>query len=79
MVGLLGVHVDDVLVSRSSQVYEAKITELRKTFPFGSWNSAPKEKTVFCGGELSQKSSGEINLKLETRKIWSWFERSEHD
>ena len=65
LVGLLGVHVDDVIVSGSGPVYEAKITELRNTFPFGSWKSAQKEKTVFCGCELSQKNNGEINLKQE--------------
>ena len=65
LVGILGVHVDDVICAGDGEVYQQKVSSLRKCFPFGSWKSAMKESVTFCGSEVNQDARGEITMKQE--------------
>ena len=63
--GVLGIHVDDIVTSGKGVVYENKVKELRKLFPFGSWKNARNETVTFCGCEVKQKGCGEIVMSQE--------------
>ena len=63
--GILGIHVDDIVTSGEGKLYDEKIQELRKLFPFGSWKNAKNETVTFCGCELKQKQCGEIVMSQE--------------
>ena len=63
--GLIGVHVDDVVCSGHGEFYDGKVQALRQTFPFGSWESAQREKVIFCGAELNQNHQCEITMSQE--------------
>ena len=65
LIGLLGVHVDDVLICGHGSLFESQVEKLRNTFPFGSWKDARKETVVFCGAELRQEPDGTIHLNQE--------------
>ena len=54
LVGLLGCHVDDLLVSGSGDYFQERIKVLRQSFPFGSWQHAQSEAISFCGCEVKQ-------------------------
>ena len=60
--GLIGCHVDDLLVSGKGDLFESRIKELRSAFPFGSWQSAQEEQITFCGCEITQDSHFSICL-----------------
>ena len=40
LVGVIGCHVDDIVVSGHGVLFEKKIAELQHVFPFGSWKEA---------------------------------------
>jgi hypothetical protein len=65
LVGLLGIHVDDIVTSGEGKLYESKINNLRNAFPFGSWKHVGDEKAVFCGCELHQTKDGCLLLGQE--------------
>ena len=65
LVGLIGVHVDDVVVSGHGEFYQQKVLELRNTFPFGSWKSAMSERVMFCGFEIKQNRDGSLHMNQE--------------
>ena len=65
LVGILGVHVDDVVCGGHGKLFDEVIQRLKSVFPFGSWKSAMKEKVTFCGCELHQEPSKEIILSQE--------------
>ena len=63
LVGILGVHVDDVLLGGCGKDFEDSINELKKTFPFRKWKYG---SGTFCGSELSQcPESFEITVSQE--------------
>ena len=72
--GMLGVHVDDVLLGGQGADFEASITRLRAQFPFRKWKHGAG---TFCGAELSQcsetkaihVSQEEFAEKLEKPKL----------
>ena len=51
LTGILGVHVDDVLLGGRGASFEASIERLRAKFPFRKWKHGAG---TFCGAELSQ-------------------------
>ena len=65
--GLIGGHVDDLLVCGSAhdEYFRSKIHELKQSFPFGAWKSAMKESITFCGSELKQNKDFSIELNQE--------------
>ena len=65
LVGILGVHVDDVVRGGNGKRYDEAIERLKKVFPFASWKSSMKEKVTFCGLELNQNVHGGITLSQE--------------
>ena len=74
LTGVLGVHVDDVLLGGKGANFEASIERLRATFPFRKWKHGAG---TFCGAELSQcpnthaitVSQEEFAEKLEKPKL----------
>ena len=76
LTGVLGVHVDDVLLGGQGADFEASINRLRATFPFRKWKHGAG---TFCGAELSQcpnthaitVSQEEFAEKLEKPKLRS--------
>ena len=61
--GVLGVHVDDVLLGGQGVDFEASIKRLREKFPFRKWKHGAG---TFCGAELSQCSeTNAINVSQE--------------
>ena len=74
LTGVLGVHVDDVLLGGKGADFEASIDRLRATFPFRKWKHGAG---TFCGAELSQcpnthaitVSQEEFADKLEKPKL----------
>ena len=61
--GVLGVHVDDVLLGGQGGEFEASIKRLREKFPFRKWKHGAG---TFCGAELSQCSeTNAINVSQE--------------
>ena len=61
--GVMGVHVDDVIMGGNGNYYQAKEKELRSTFPFRKWKSGEGE---FCGSHISQCSeTGDITISQE--------------
>lgn len=65
LVGLCGIHVDDVLCSGVGSFYENQVQKLRDTFPFGSWKHADKETVTFCGCEVRQDHEYHVYLGQE--------------
>ena len=63
--GLIGSHVDDLLVTGRGNLFDEKVRELRSSFPFGSWQSAQKETIIFCGCELHQDWQYNVFLTQE--------------
>ncbi len=59
--GLIGVHVDDGLCC-GSRIFQQKLTELEKRFPFGS---RKKQNFVFTGLQISQKEDYSIHIDQE--------------
>ena len=61
--GVVGVHVDDVLLGGQGVDFEASIKRLREKFPFRKWKHGAG---TFCGAELSQCSETKaINVSQE--------------
>ena len=63
--GLIGCHVDDLLVTGHGSLFDEKVRELRSSFPFGSWQAAQKETITFCGCELHQDLQFNVFLTQE--------------
>lgn len=63
--GMVGGHVDDLLVCGKGSYFQEQIKALRNTFPFGSWKNAQQETIQFCGCELTQKSDRSIEVSQE--------------
>eukprot|EP00438_Fugacium_kawagutii_P026186 Skav211360 [mRNA] locus=scaffold677:368899:370686:- [translate_table: standard] len=58
LVGLLILHVDDVLISGdpNSQMFQDSLIELRKQFNFGKWQQLKESEPLkYCGGVISMK------------------------
>ena len=53
LVGVMGVHVDDVLIGGQGQLFDEKLSLLRSTFPFRKWKTHEGD---FCGSHLRQDS-----------------------
>ena len=70
LVGVLGCHVDDLLVGGSGRWYDSRISLLRSSFPFGSWQSAKEECLTFCGCEIKQQSNFDV-LCSQDRYSWT--------
>ena len=51
LVGIMGVHVDDVVIGGRGQLFEQKLSQLRSTFPFRKWQEG---QGTFCGSLLQQ-------------------------
>ena len=51
LVGILGVHVDDVLIGGRGELFENSLQNLKKAFPFRKWKIGSGS---FCGSELKQ-------------------------
>ena len=51
LVGIMGVHVDDVLIGGRGQVYQSALAQLRQAFPFRKWK---RFEGQFCGSFLKQ-------------------------
>ena len=67
LVGLIIVHVDDLLMSFNMKDNEAmnKIQEIRKAFDFGKWQELKQgEDIIYCGGRIS-KHGQKVNLDFE--------------
>ena len=63
LTGVLGVHVDDVLLGGKGASFEASIERLRAKFPFRKWKHGAG---TFCGAELSQcPETNAINVSQE--------------
>ncbi len=65
VVGYLGIHVDDVLVSGVGSEYDASIQRLRDRFPFGAWTNAMEGPFTYCGCEIRQKPDFSIQVSQE--------------
>lgn len=60
VVGLLILHVDNILISGSpdSQVFQQSLVELRKQFNFGKWQELKENMPIkYCGGVISRKNN----------------------
>eukprot|EP00434_Breviolum_minutum_P039141 symbB.v1.2.034744.t1/scaffold4544.1/size38254/1 len=51
LAGVMGVHVDDVVIGGRGQVFDKKLQQLRSTFPFRKWQEG---QGTFCGSFLQQ-------------------------
>lgn len=49
--GVMGVHVDDVVIGGRGRLFDQALAELRSTFPFRKWEIG---KGTFCGADLWQ-------------------------
>ena len=65
LTGLIGCHVDDVLVAGEGEYYQERVDLLRKSFPFGSWLSASDQNVTFCGCEVKQETHFDIVVSQE--------------
>ena len=65
LTGLIGCHVDDVLVAGEGEYYQERVDLLRKSFPFGSWLSASDQNVTFCGCEVKQETNFDIVVSQE--------------
>ena len=76
LVGVMGVHVDDVLIGGRGPVFERAVEALRKEFPFRKWKIG-EGAGAFCGAMLKQDpktfaisvSQQEFAEKLEKPKL----------
>jgi len=69
LTGLIGYHVDDVLVAGKGEYYQERVELLRKSFPFGSWLSASEQNVTFCGCEVKQETNFDIVVSQERYKM----------
>ena len=65
VVGYAGIHVDDIVTGGRGLLYDEKIANLRKQYPFGAWGCAQESTVTYCGCELSQDADFKITLKQE--------------
>ena len=63
VVGVLGLHVDDVLTGGKGDLYDRKIEELRAKYPFGAWQCAQDTTVNYCGREVHQNKEYRIHVK----------------
>eukprot|EP00438_Fugacium_kawagutii_P025213 Skav222622 [mRNA] locus=scaffold4205:86469:93548:+ [translate_table: standard] len=49
--GVMGVHVDDVVIGGRGPLFDKSLAELRASFPFRKWQIG---KGTFCGADLTQ-------------------------
>ena len=60
LVGVMGVHVDDVVIGGEGPLFDKKLQLLRSAFPFRKWQ---ERRGTFCGSMLQQNpTSGEISV-----------------
>ena len=62
--GVLGVHVDDVIVG-GNEIIDRIMTAVRKEFDFGAWDVG---NFPFMGRQISQMPNGEIVFDMEQYK-----------
>eukprot|EP00438_Fugacium_kawagutii_P020699 Skav229155 [mRNA] locus=scaffold2275:264912:272030:- [translate_table: standard] len=63
LIGIMGVHVDDVLLGGSGDEFDQSVNTLRSKFPFRKWKH---HAGMFCGSELSQNpETFEITVSQE--------------
>ena len=68
LVGLLILHVDDILLGIDMRDAEAvqKLDEIKGAFDFGKWQElTDKQDIIYCGGRISRKDSN-ISLDFES-------------
>ena len=65
LTGLIGCHVDDVIVAGEGDYYHERVELLRKSFPFGSSLSAGEQNVTFCGCEVKQETNFDIVVSQE--------------
>ena len=61
--GILGVHVDDLALGGSGELFQKSIDQLRQRFPFRKWRVRSGE---FCGAMYSQDQDGTIHMNMKT-------------
>ena len=68
LIGLVHLHVDDMLIAGDSQhEFDAFKKKLQKVFKFGKWISDP---IMYCGGKINQnKSQVELSFSEYVQKI----------
>lgn len=59
LAGILGVHVDDVLIGGHGQYFEQTLSRLRQASPFRKWKI---REGTFCGSYISQAEDGTITV-----------------
>ena len=60
--GIMGVHVDDVVLGGRGDAFEKSIVQLKQQFPFRKWMTG---KGTFCGSSLTQDETGAITVSQE--------------
>ena len=73
LLGLLIIHVDDVLLTgdTSNKVYQAAVERLKRDFQFGKWETLSKDHPLkYCGGQIYLTDSGiEVSYSEYMSKI----------
>ena len=66
--GLIGVHVDDDLITGTKNFFETVIHELRHRFNFGKWHTCnkPGEEFVHCGRRVTRGADGSVHLDMQS-------------
>ena len=60
LVGIMGVHVDDVVIGGQGPLFDQRLEQLRSTFPFRKWQEG---HGTFCGSLLQQDpQTGSISV-----------------
>ena len=64
MIGIIGVHVDDILTCGTGHEYDNDIDQLAKTFKWGHWH---EDEFTYCGLHVQQEQETfEVYVDLET-------------
>ena len=63
LVGVLGVHVDDLALGGMGPLFESSTAALRQRFPFRKWRVRTGE---FCGAMYYQDDDGTIHMNMKT-------------
>ena len=65
--GMIGIHVDDDLITGTKQFFDTIIATLRKKFCFGKWHTAnvPGESLIHCGRRVTRGHDGSVHLDMQ--------------
>ena len=66
--GMIGVHVDDDLITGTDHFFDTVVKELRKRFNYGKWHQAnrPGESFVHCGRRVTRGEDGSVHLDMQS-------------